>query len=233
MNRLNSTIQLDLKVQARNKFYHVSALVAILISVGLRQVPTEFLAGLIPTTFLFGVAGTTYLYAGSLILFEKGERTLDSVIVTPLRLREYLNSKLITLTGLATIESLIIVLFSYGFGFNWLLLIAGLVSMGLLYTLSGLIMVARYDAITKFLMPSILYLVIITIPFLQLIIDHPLTILFYLWPTQGPFLLMIGSFEPLAWWQLIYAFIASLSVIIGGYWWAYQAFDKYIIRGES
>ncbi len=110
MNRLLSAMKTDVTVQLRNNLYSIGIGVGILVAVALSQLarPDQlFLA--VPTLMLLVIGGTTLLYVAGMILFEKDEGTLNMVIVSPLRTWEYLASKIITLTALATLESAIMV----------------------------------------------------------------------------------------------------------------------------
>jgi fluoroquinolone transport system permease protein len=232
MKRLTSTLQLDATVQVRNKLYHISIGLVFLLVVMLRQLfPHEAMGQVMPAWFLGAIAPTTYFFVAGLLLFDKGERTLDVLTITPLRTHEYLSSKLVTLTALAMTESLLTVVLAYGFGFNLPLLLAGIAAMGAIYTLFGLIVVVRYASISDFLMPSIMYNAVLELPFLHYfgIWETPL---FYLWPTQPPLLLMKAAFVPVPTWQIIYGLAGSAVVIGLVYWWSYRAFEHFIIRQE-
>jgi fluoroquinolone transport system permease protein len=172
-----------------------------------------------------------YFIAG-MILFEKGEHTLEALVVTPLRFREYLSAKLTTLTLLALVVSLVVVVSAYGFGFNLLLLLLGTALTSLIGLLVGFISVAPYRAISAYLLPSQLYF----LPFNLPIIDYfgwwesPL---FYLIPTQGSLLLLRGAFEPIATWQIVYA-IGYQALWIGLLVWvARRMFDRYIVGRQG
>lgn len=232
MKRLLSTMRLDLTLQFRNGFYYVSAGLVLLLVVALRQFfDRAGLALVLPVFYLLALAGTTYIFIAGMILFEKGQRTLEGVIVTPLRSDEYLISKLITLTGLALIESLLIVLLTYGLGFDPWLLLGGIASMALIYGLASLIVVARYDSVTDFLIPSMLLLLLLQLNFIDYF-DIWSSPLFYLFPTQPPLLLMRAAFAPIATWQLIYAIVGTALWSVVGYIWAKHAFERYIVRQE-
>lgn len=232
MNRFTSTVQLDATVQVRNKFYHISIGLVFLLVVLLRQLFShEAMGEVIPVWFLGSIAPTTYLFVAGLLLFEKGEHTLDALIITPLRTHEYLSSKLVTLTTLALVESLLTVLFAYGFDFNLPLLLAGVASLAATYTLIGLIVVVRYETFSDFLIPAIAYNAVLQLPFLYYfrIWDTPL---FYLWPSLPPLLLMKAAFMPVPTWQIIYGLVGSLVFIGLMYAWSYRAFERFIIRRE-
>ncbi|RMH77568.1 MAG: ABC transporter permease [Cyanobacteria bacterium J007] len=232
MSRLLSTILIDFKLQIRHNFYSVSLVVAIVFIVAMGQFLTkEILAVVLPVLFLVAIAGSTYLFAGGSILFEKGERTLESLILTPLRVNEYLISKTFTLTVLATVESLAIVIFTYGLDFQPIPLLLGIISMGLFYSLICFVVVFRYQSITDFLLPSLVYLTLLQMPFLDYfaIVKSPL---FYLIPTQAPLLLIQAGFQQIATWQIFYGIGYSLAEIALTYAWGYRCFNYFIVNGE-
>lgn len=232
MNRTLSMMKLDAIVQFRNKFYYVgiglSLLLALLITQFFQQ---EQLGEVLPLFFLFAVGGTTLIYVAGLVIFEKGEHTLDAVLVSPLRLDEYMISKMVTLTGIATLESLIIVALSAGFtGYNVALLFAGVVLMGALLVPVGIIMIVRYDSVTDFLMPVLGVALVLELPFLYFmgINTSPIWLLI---PTAAPTMLMWGGWHTLELWQLVYGFGYTLLWMLGLYVWAKRAFFHHIILG--
>ena len=110
MTRLLSVMKIDVLVQVRNHLYTIG-IVAAAITAGMVAwlSSADQLFSIVPTLLLLVVGGTTFLYVGALIFFEKYKGTLNATIVSPVRPSEYLWSKIITLTGLATLESTIMV----------------------------------------------------------------------------------------------------------------------------
>jgi hypothetical protein len=78
-----------------------------------------------------------FFFMAGLVLLEKGEGTLEAQVVTPLRTGEYLASKVITLTVLSLLESVLLVLLAVGLDINWLALLAGVALMTPLLALAG------------------------------------------------------------------------------------------------
>ncbi|NDJ60883.1 MAG: ABC transporter permease [Chloroflexi bacterium] len=231
MTRLVSTMQLDVKLQIRNRFYHIVFGLALLNVIALPRIfGREQLAEVLPVLLLMIMSATTFLLVAGMVIFEKGERNLEALVITPVRNSEYLLSKLITLTALATVEAAFIALLTYGLGFNPLLLFGGIIVLGLMYTLFGFILVVRYNTVTDFLVPAMLVILALQIPFLDALgmLSSPL---FYLIPTQAPLLLMKAAFEPIEVWQLVYA-LAYAAVTIGvTFAWAQRAFNRFVILG--
>ena len=203
LKRLLSTLRWDIQLQFRNGFYYASAFVLALWALVFSQLPTLELGWLLPTFVLGNLIVSTFYYIGGLVLLEKGEGTLEAQIVTPMRTWEYLASKVITLTGLSLLESLVLVIVLNGFRFAVLPLAAGTILASAIYILVGFIAVARYDSINEYLFPSALYSSGFVLP----LIDYFglwKSWIFYLHPLQAPLLLMKAAFLPVEAWQLGY-----------------------------
>lgn len=233
MNRLLSTILHDIRLQYRNGLYLIGLMVALfIIAFGNYFFDKEMIAYLIPFLFLSSLLATAFYFLAGLILLEKREGTLEGLVVSPVKPWEYITSKIITLALLAMLESLLVVLFTYGPGLRWLPLITGITFMSVFYSLYAFILITRYDSITDFLIPSAFYTLAIQLPFLHYfgIWDSPI---FYLWPTQAQMLLMKSAFEPLDPWTMVYASIYSIPWIVLFYLGAQKAFHRFIIRKEG
>ena len=231
--RLLSTMKLDAMVQWRNRFYYIGIGLSLLLAVALAQfIDYQALTVTIPLLFLFAIGGTTLLYVAGLVIFEKDERTLEAVIVSPMRVSEYMLSKVITLTFLATLESAVVLVLAYGLtGFNYGLLIAGVVLMGAMLTLMGFVMIVRYNSITDFLVPVVAVSLVLQLPALYFTGTSD-SLLWLVIPTAAPTMLIWAAWHPVETWQVIYGFVYSLVLIGGLYRWALIAFQKHIILGE-
>lgn len=235
--RLLSTVKLDVLVQWRQRLYIIGVGLAALIGLGFRQMTDpEALATLLPVMFLLAVGGTTFIYIAGLIVFERSEHTLDALFVSPLRLAEYLASKLISLTLLVLVEGTVLVLLSGGITngafapvVNWGLILGGTALMGAMLTLFGVILVVRFDTITDFLMPALLVAIPLQVPALYFagLSDSPLWLVI---PTSAPTLLIWGAWNGLEAWQVLYGIGYSLLVIAAAYVWASRAFTRYVIE---
>ncbi len=125
MSRLSATLRLDVQLQARNKIYLIIGLVAISLAFPLRALFTPGqLHFFMPLVALSGVGITALMLVGVLLMLERGEGTLEVVLVSPLRPAEYLASKILTVTALALVEAALLVGVSYGLGLSvpWLAL---------------------------------------------------------------------------------------------------------------
>ncbi len=204
MKRLLSTLYLDVKLQFRNGFYYVTAFVTIAAALAITQLPFHLdLSALLPAIVLNDLPIGTFYFIGGLVLLEKGEGTLAAQVVTPLRTWEYLVSKVITLSVLSVLQNLVIVGLLYGPRLNVLAFVLGVLAGSALYTLGGFLVVARYASINEYLMPSILYVLVFSLPLLPYF-GIGQSAWFYWHPMQTALTLMQGGFQPLEWWQWLY-----------------------------
>ncbi len=232
MSRLSVTLRLDVQLQARNKVYLIIAVAALGLAFALRALFTPGqLHFFMPLVALSGVSLTTFFLVGVLLLLERGEGTLDVVLVSPLRPGEYLASKLLTVTGLALVESVLIAGIAYGLGFSfpWFVL-AVLLRAGLVAAV-GVAVGVRYRSITHFLLPAVALTVAFDLPVLWYLELWP-SPLFYLWPTLPSLLLAKAAFLPVDPLQRVYACVYGVLAVGAAVFWAWRALDRFVVRGE-
>lgn len=153
-----ASLKIDILLQIRQGFYVVSLLVTFFLVIFFKILPFdkelsasgEILAGFVLMNFIF----TTFYFMSALILFERSEATLGALTVTPLKSSHYLWAKVVSLTGLAIFENLVVIFMAFGVPPQWWFLFLGMLSLGILFCLLGLIAVARYKEMTRFLFPS-------------------------------------------------------------------------------
>ncbi|MQA86306.1 MAG: fluoroquinolone transporter permease [Streptosporangiales bacterium] len=202
---LSAAVKLDFRLQRRYGFFYAAAFVILLWIGVLRIVPEDLLGPAMPY-ILFGDVQFFYFFIAGAVFFEKGERTLFALLTTPLRFRDYLTAKLVSMSTLAFVTLAVIVLVDYGLGFRPLPLLAGVVFMTLLMILAGFITAPLYPSVSEWFMPSTLLLLVVNAPAIDYtgLWPHPL---FYLIPTEAPYLLLGTAFGQvsLSPWQAVYA----------------------------
>lgn len=228
MKRLLSAVRWEMRLQFRHGFYYAALFVVVVMVGVLRPLRLPNWELLFPAVILQSVLIGTYYFMAGLVLLEKGEGTLEGLVVTPLRQGEYLAAKVVTLTGLAMVENMVLVTAVYGRLYNSLLLLAGVALLGSFYALFGFITVARYDSINSFLFPSFFYTAVLTIPLVDYfgLWTSPLI---YLHPMQAALLLLKAAFQPVAAWQLAYGILYGALWIGLAYEWSRRVFYRFVI----
>ncbi len=232
MKRLLAAMRWDIRLQFRQGFYYAALFVAVLMILILLQLPADSLPVILPIVVLGNMTVNTYYFMAGLVLLEKDDGVLEALIVSPLRQREYLWSKLLTLTILTLLENVLIVLLVYGFNFNWPYLLGGIILTAFFNCLYGFIIVARYDSINSFILPSVLWTMILSIPILDYL-GIWTTPFMYLHPVQALLTLLKGAFQVIELWQAAYGVLYSILWIGILFSLAQRAFERFIILGEN
>lgn len=237
MTRLLTAMKTDVTVQARTNLYAIGIGAGLLVAVVLAWLASpDQLSSIVPALMLIVTGGSTLLYVGGMIIFEKDEGTLNATIVSPLRISEYLWSKIVTLTALATLESVVMIggaMLIMSFSDELTLprlpnLLIGIVAIGVVYTLIGIVLIVRFDKITDYLIPMAGVAVVLQLPFLYFLgwVKHSILLII---PTSAPTVLMQGAYVELAAWEWLYAIGYTAALVIGLTIWAQRAFHKHII----
>ena len=209
MNRLLTAARWDVSLQFRNGFYFVSAFTAVFMVVLLKQFPGVDFGYWWPAIITGNLTVNSFYFMAGIVLLEKGEGTLEAQIVTPLRPWEILGSKILTLGLLSLFETLAMIVIVQGVNFNWFLLVTGIVFYIAMLALYGFIVVARYDSINEFLLPSVAWTMGFSLPLLYYF-DIWRSWIMFLHPLQAILILLQSAFTSVPTWQIIYGFAYSI-----------------------
>ncbi|MEX1020815.1 MAG: hypothetical protein WDZ49_14225 [Litorilinea sp.] len=231
-NRMFSTIQWDVRLQFRQGLYYAAIFVIVVWLVVMSLLSREMRALFLPFAIFMDLSVFGFYFMAGMLYLERGERVLEALVVTPLPRYGYLVAKITSLTLLAIVMSALLVLLLHGWQLNWPLFIIGVGLNSWLLTLVGFILAARYNGISDFIIPSIVYLIPSQLPLLYYfgIWDHWLI---YLVPTQPAMMLIEGAFHPLAAWQIAYSVIYLLAASAGVTWWAIRVYDRFVVRAQG
>ncbi len=229
MNRFFNTLRWDIIRQYREGFYFISAIVAVIMIVLLRQIEGVDWTLWWPAILLENLIINAFYFMAGMVLLEKGEGTLEAQIVSPLKVGEYLAAKVISLFILSTLESLIIIGLVSGWAFNWLWLLLGIALVVAMYAFYGFVVVARYDSIADFILPSAIWTMGFSLPLLGYF-DLWNHWILYLHPLQAPLILMRAAYHPVAVWELVYGVVYA-GVWVGlGYFISRRAFRRFVVQ---
>jgi fluoroquinolone transport system permease protein len=154
----------------------------------------------------------------------------DALFVTPLRIREYYASRVISLSALALLVSSTIVIFSRGLPENIFVFLISVFLASALFTLFGMAIGSKTKTVNSYFIVSVGYTIILALPILNFL--HLVTSkIFLVIPTSSVLFLMRASLlggDPLH----ITAHISYLllwNVVIA--LWAWKRFKRYVIYG--
>lgn len=233
MTRLIATLKLEALNQYRQGFYYASAFVLLVMAVVIGILPDDW-QFVLPGLLLTNMVIATFVFLGGLLLLERGERTLEGQIVTPLRTEEYILSKITALSALAVFENMVITGLALADGLltevNWGWILAGSLSSAVLYVLLGFLTVIRYDSLNEFMMPMIFVTALLELPGM-VCLGMPEYWWLYILPTQGPMLMFQSALEPRPVGQMLYAVIYPAIWIAATFWICRPALRRFVTGG--
>ena len=232
MKRLRALLGQDLRLQLRYGFVYAGIFVAVFWIAILSLLPMEALRFAVPAFLFVNGTMTTFFFIGGLVLYEKREGVLEALVVSPVRRHEYLLSKVASLTLLAGVETVLIAVVLWGSALAFAPVLLGVAAIGAMNTLFGFLMVSRYDSVNEFLLPAGVVSTLLQVPVLASLglWDSPWL---YLWPTQGPLLLIESGFETIGTGDAIYAVVTTAVWIAVAGALAHRAFGRFIVRSEG
>lgn len=232
MTRLLSAARWDVSLQFRNGFYYVSLFSAVVMIVLLKQFNVTEFGYWWPAIITGNLTINSFYFMAGIVLLEKGEGTLEAQIVTPLRPWEILGSKVLTLGLLSLFETLAMIVIVQGVNFNWFLLVTGIALYIAMLSFYGFIVVARYDSISEFLLPSALWTMGFSLPLLYYF-DIWRSWIMFLHPLQGIFFLLQSAFASVPVWQIMYGYAYSILWTGILMWLSLRAFHKFVVVKEG
>lgn len=217
----------ELTLQARQHILTVIAVITVIYSLIFMlfdELPNQVVILLISTDpTMLG-----FLFIGVLIMFEKGSKTIEAVVLTPIKKSEYLLAKIISLTGIALVASTVMALASQK-EFNFFVLAIAVLLSSAQFLLIGFLGVVRVKTINQYLFTFPFFISPLMLPLLNFF-EFTDSIFLYIFPFQACLLLFKAAFEPILMWQWIYALIYLPLSTIGFYVLALKFYDKYLIQ---
>lgn len=234
MSNLKNMLRWEFTLLSRYKIIHISILSVILYFLTTQAVPDMNIPVFHTLLLFFDPAIIGIMFIGALVLFEKSENVLQALVITPMKVDDYLLSKITSLTILSIISAAIFMILLNFFGeidFNIAFLALGIILTSILLILLGFIMVSGVKSINEYLLAMVVIFIGLTFPPMLHLSGLYENVIFYLWPTQASFTLFTGVFNAasLESWEILYGVFYQLIWIFILYYKAKKAFYKYIV----
>lgn len=209
--RILNALKGDMKFQFKQGFYFVYIIVTILYMLIIDQLPTRFENYAVPMVVFTDPSFVGFFFIGGIVMLEKGQGILQYLIITPLRPKEYLISKVISLSALAVIAGFTIAFVTYNSSFNWLLLFLGILQTSVFFTLYGFLVACGCNTINQYFLKMIPYIMILVLPTLLYFVFPHIWFLRII-PSIGGFKLVFGAFNGISILEAI-GYVGYLTVI--------------------
>lgn len=176
MKRLLALTLADIRFQFRYGFYTLYLFVSVLYTVVILFLPPAWRETARLLCVFSDPAALGLFFMGAIMLFEKGEKVLSSIAVSPVHTSEYVLAKVFSI-GFVSLLSGILIMVESG-GSIHLYFAIGVFLASSLFTLLGITFAARINTINQFL--------IVTVP-CEIIVFTP--VIFYIFGFSPTYLL--------------------------------------------
>ena len=239
MNKLLSTIKWDMRFQLNNGLYLAGVVLSGVYIVIISLFPAESMQYVLPIVLLSDLSTMGMMFIAAILFFERGQGSIHAVVVTPLTTKQYLQSKVISLTiYVVAVSSTVVIVVSLlkHMPLNYLLMLLAITTIAVAYILGGFVLSTYYKNFTDFIFPLGLIFALSNLPLLWLFEIEalaPLKGLIYLIPSQGMVILLQAIFTAKPWYDLLYAIGYNSLVILLLYRAAIIKFNRKIIGRSS
>jgi len=142
----------DIKFQYRYGFYLLYLVVSVVYAGILFAVPQNWRTMAAAVIVFSDPAALGMFFMGGIVLFEKSERTLDFLFVSPFTTSEYLWAKVLSLAVISTLAGLAIAITAVPDSISPAILAAGLFTGSVLFSTVGLAAAVRVRSLNRFFM---------------------------------------------------------------------------------
>lgn len=226
--RLFSSIKADIMFQFRHYLYYVYLIISALYVLLLYFIPSPTKEKMAMFLLFSDCSFLGAFFIGGIVLLEKDQGIYHHTFVTPIKVAEFIWSKVISLAIISLASSFIIFVCSFGFTFKLVFLVIGVTLNSIFASLLGIIFAVRVNSINQYLLLSPLFVTIFFLPILEVLTIWDSWLLYFI-PGKAGLLLMDGVFNPLSFAEWGYVLAMFSITIFITYKLAHQAFYKYII----
>ncbi len=191
MTRIAALLVHDVRLQYRYGIYAAYAVVVALYAALLVSAGPSLPAWVAPLLIFIDPAGVGFIFLGALMLLERSEGVRPALAASPVGATDYLVSKLVTLTGMALVASLVLMAVGHGPA-NAPLVLATVALTSVMYVAIGVLFARRFATVNAYLIGAGALLTPLIVPgFLAFLDPLPAPLLF--WPAIAQLrLLLVG-----------------------------------------
>lgn len=161
--RMLSLLRSDIRFQYRYGFYFLYLIFTVLYIALLFALPASWREKAAALLIFTDPAAMGLFFMGAIVLYEKSERVLDSIAISPAKPREYVLAKLLSIGLISTAAALAIGI-PAGTAAHPVRLIAGVFLCSCLFSSIGLIIGGRVSTLNRFLLLTVPAEILIVVP---------------------------------------------------------------------
>lgn len=198
MKNLKNAIKSDFKFQYKEGFFYIYLAICIIYLVILSVLPSSILPIVLSVLIYSDPAGLGLFFIGGIIMLERRQGIVNYLMVTPLLIKEYVLSKVITLSILGVAVSLIITVFSsINTPVNYIVLITSTFLTANFFTMVGILIAINCSNLNEYFIKTGPWMILLSLPCLGLIY-LPYKEFLSIIPSVASLQLIIGAFHDIA-----------------------------------
>ncbi|MFC2113383.1 ABC transporter permease [Bacteroidota bacterium] len=232
IGRLLRMVLWDLRLQVKYQILTVAAIVTILYIAIFKLLIKSGFDDILILLIFTDPAMLGYMFIGALVLFEKGSNTLDALVVSPLRIPEYLFSKVISLGLIATVCALAMAMTGHGLRFNYFLYVYSVFLTSAIVTLLGFAGASRIRTFNQYIIIVPMFLTPLALPLFNFF-GVFYSKLLYILPTQATLNLLRASFDSIGTADMIYSLVYLPVCLLLSYYYAAYSFRRNILTSSK
>lgn len=193
--RITGALKTDFKFQVKQGFYVIYLFLTIIYMVILSILPKAYLNIVLPILIFTDPSIVGFFFIGGIIMLEKLQGVINCLVVTPLRIKEYILSKVISLSILAVVAGVAITLTSgYKENINFIILGIGIFVVSVFFVLIGIIVVVGCKTLNQYIVKMIPFMLFFMLPCISLI-GFKFSYVFTIFPSVAGLRIIFGAFN--------------------------------------
>lgn len=213
-SRQLNALKADILFQFKHGFYYIYIILTIMYIVLLGLFDQNVVKIALPIIIYTDPSVLGMFFIGGMVMLEKEQGILSLLYITPLSVKEYLISKLLSLGIISVLASIIITLVCFDGYTNIALLLIGIVLTSIFFTLMGFIISTRAKTVNQYMVKMIPWMLLLIIPCLSVIpnlLPSIVNLVLSIIPSAAGLNLVIGAFTLIPIWKAV-LYIVSLVI---------------------
>lgn len=169
MKRIKNALIADLKFERKQGFFIIYLIISFLYLLVLTQIPENVRHIAVPLVIFSDPSVLGLFFIGGMLLLEKEQGILQSIVVTPLKSIEYVISKVASLSIIAVLAGLLISRLTYSGSVNYIYLLMGILLTSFFFTQIGILIACRSRTINEFFLRMVPWMLALMAPAFLLI----------------------------------------------------------------
>lgn len=214
IQRIKNSVKADILFQFKHGFYTIYVVLAFLYMIVLSFLGDNAKSIVLPILIYTDPSVLGMFFIGGIVLLEKEQGILSLLYITPLKVIEYIISKLLTLSIISLLAGLIITFVTYSGKVLFFQLIIGILLSSILFTLIGFIIATHSKTVNDYFVKVIPWMIIFIIPCLSLIpntfIPKYIYYILNLIPSVATLKIVLGSFITAPPLEIVFCIVYTL-----------------------